>query len=50
MSDDAAALNGGATAAILAQGDPLLTNVDLVPTPIGDRKWTWWHGRVPGLV
>lgn len=24
------------------QGDPALTNPDLVPTPVKDRKWTWW--------
>lgn len=24
------------------QGDPELTNPDLVPTPVEERKWTWW--------
>lgn len=24
------------------QGDPTLTNIDLVPTPVEKRTWTWW--------
>jgi len=24
------------------QGDPHLTNEDLIPTPIANRTWTWW--------
>jgi NCS1 family nucleobase:cation symporter-1 len=28
--------------ALVGQGDPALTNPDLVPTPVGQRRWTWW--------
>ncbi len=30
-------------AAILARGHPSLTNADLAPTSVGERRWTWWH-------
>jgi NCS1 family nucleobase:cation symporter-1 len=29
--------------AILQQGHPSLTNPDLAPTPLTERRWTWWH-------
>jgi len=34
--------NEDALARLGWQGDPELTNPDLVPTPIEDRTWTWW--------
>lgn len=27
----------------LDSGDSRLTNADLAPTPIADRRWTWWN-------
>jgi len=28
---------------VLTAGDTILTNPDLAPTPVSQRKWTWWH-------
>jgi hypothetical protein len=28
--------------ALVGQGDPALTNPDLVPTPVEQPRWTWW--------
>lgn len=29
--------------AAVRDGDPGLTNKDLAPTPVDQRRWTWWH-------
>lgn len=34
---------GEEQATVLKQGDPSLTNEDLSPTPIDERRWNWWH-------
>jgi NCS1 family nucleobase:cation symporter-1 len=36
-------LTGWTGGGILARGDARLTNPDLVPVPVEQRRWTWWH-------
>jgi nucleobase:cation symporter-1, NCS1 family len=31
------------TATVLEVGDPGLTNADLAPVPVEERRWNWWH-------